>query len=491
MKRISPALSCLVALLLGSGCVAFNVGEPMISERFERDEKETERLVSRMLEEVGPAVKTESGLRGGTLVMVGLDGTFLETRQSVRRSRRVRTEERRKMSFGLFPVWAEWVWRPDGAEEPRWKPPETGFEDGKPPCAPVVGIASYAVGIPIAAGIASVLVPYTTLVVPFVGDYEGVTYDNSPYPMVPFGFHRYHTRTTTVLSSDETETGVPKTSRTIKHAAGPFDVTLSVPELGFRETKIVPIDGGHVKFSLPADDWKSEVDAEIGIERKDYAGGFLSFRPDNVEILKKASGRTFRRTLRLARRGRGSSGGGTVVTNVVVIENSRPKTKPYDIRTEEPFADGRAVYLVTILDESLTKIEVAKVVEPEIKRMLRDALLAENPGADPSKVRTYVSTTFNADDSISMGGTAFSFEPVLEEWDYDPETEIGTIRIRVLSRMDAETIKTFAAANIEAIVQDKGVAVEVGKRPPPGAKYKVLADPFRNGVLTVTYKVVN
>lgn len=51
-------------------------------------------------------------------------------------------------------------------------------------------------------------------------------------------------------------------------------------------------------------------------------------------------------------------------------------------------------------------------------------------------------------------------------------------------------IKAWAANHVEAIVADKGTVVEIGQAPPPGAKYRILADEFNHGVLTVSFEVV-
>lgn len=161
---------------------------------------------------------------------------------------------------------------------------------------------------------------------------------------------------------------------------------------------------------------------------------------------------------------------------------------PYEIATEEAFADGRAVYRVTITDPGMTAFDVVRLVKPEIETILRDAFATWMPGFPPDAIRAYVVPEFAENRVVRFRGWAFAMKPIAEGWSYDPETRRGVARFRISGGMPPDEAKRWARENIEAIVQEKNVALKAGMSPPDGARYWSLGETLQDGVLTVEFE---
>lgn len=189
-----------------------------------------------------------------------------------------------------------------------------------------------------------------------------------------------------------------------------------------------------------------------------------------------------------------------VVTNVVetyVDEPPPPEPSapaPYDIRTVKPFRDGKAVFRLTILDDSALEKDVLRAAKAEVERTVGDSFAAESPDAEvevpPVTVSVNRLKTADGTRAFRLTGRVVSTQTDLIGWNYDAQTRRGTLRFRAGSVADARKIKAWAAKHVEAVVADKGAAIEVGQAPPPGAKYRMLADEFKDGVLTVSFEAI-
>ena len=190
--------------------------------------------------------------------------------------------------------------------------------------------------------------------------------------------------------------------------------------------------------------------------------------------------------------------GTAVVTNIVVTdfdEDPEPtEPAPYDIVTVKPYKDGAAVFRVTIRDDSVREQDVLAAARSEIERTVHESFSAEHPedDGDDSPVSISIKRLETKDGSraFRMAGKVVSPKSDIEGWDYDADARRGTIRFRVRSHADAKTVKAWAARHIAAIVEDKGVAVEVGMAPPPGAHYRMTEDHFEDGILLVSFEIV-
>ena len=189
-----------------------------------------------------------------------------------------------------------------------------------------------------------------------------------------------------------------------------------------------------------------------------------------------------------------------VVTNVVetyVEEPPPPEPSapaPYDITTVKPYKDGKAVFRLAILDDSAFEKDILRDAKAEVERTVGDSFAADSPDADvevpPVTVSVNRLKTADGTRAFRLTGRVVSTQNDLIGWNYDARTRRGSLRFRAGSSADARKIKAWAAKHVEAIVADKGTAVEVGQAPPPGAKYRMLADEFKDGVLTVSFEVI-
>ena len=288
-----------------------------------------------------------------------------------------------------------------------------------------------------------------------------------------------------------TET-VRKTREETFNAFGPCYVELSVPALNHVQRKRL---SGSVEtsFRIP------------GVDRDCTVTAFVSFQadPDNPpssdslhhEVLDKAKGRKWSGVLHLKASPnatlslRPQSVG--VVTNVVVVA-PRPRTPQYRLRDEEPFADGRAVYRLEILDETPV-LELVPKVRPEVEGNVRREFLAANPDADESLIRV-VSLERYEGTIVRFEVRVYALPPEVEPvgYEYSQETRRGTMRFRVSERARANMakVKAWARENIAAVVTDKNVLLTAGQRPPDGATYRSLDENFSDGVLTVEFEAL-
>ena len=77
-------------------------------------------------------------------------------------------------------------------------------------------------------------------------------------------------------------------------------------------------------------------------------------------------------------------------------------------------------------------------------------------------------------------------QPTEDEWSYDADTRRGTVSLKVSEGMTPEEAKQWAREHIEAIVQEKNVALDAGG----GAVYRCLDEHLQDGVLTVEFEAV-
>lgn len=188
----------------------------------------------------------------------------------------------------------------------------------------------------------------------------------------------------------------------------------------------------------------------------------------------------------------------SVVTNVVetYIDAEPEPAGPasYDIVTVKPYKDGEAVFRVTIRDGSATEQAILKEARAEIERTVYDSFSAECLEDDEEETPVSVSVkrlkTKDGSRAFRMTGKVISPRTFVESWHYDDDTRTGTIHFRVGSIADAKTLKAWAAENIGAIVENKIVVLEVGKAPPPGARYRLGEDRFEDGILSVDFEVL-
>jgi hypothetical protein len=171
---------------------------------------------------------------------------------------------------------------------------------------------------------------------------------------------------------------------------------------------------------------------------------------------------------------------------------AEPSPPPYDITTVESYADGRAVFRVAIQDPSKTAFDIERLVRPEIERIVREAFESESVLTDLNSVRVAVIPDFRENRTILFTATAFSAEPVADGWSYDAVSRRGTVRLRIMGRVDADAARRWARQNIASIVRDKNIAISAdsGTPPPSGAIFRSLGESLEDGILTVEFEAV-
>ena len=185
-------LPVAVAALLGSGCVAWNVGEPV-----SHVEQVGSRIESKTLAEQPVSARPVFSQPDGTRFQVGLSATVeqeVEMRKIVS-EKTVTTQNR--MSLGLFPGWAELVYERNSGLGRALRETKDGMsDDSVPVLLKVVALPPAFVTVAafqVAGGI--IYTPYAMLVEPFSGSYEcfrpghddGSLFDH----MALVGFHRF------------------------------------------------------------------------------------------------------------------------------------------------------------------------------------------------------------------------------------------------------------------------------------------------------------
>lgn len=165
---------------------------------------------------------------------------------------------------------------------------------------------------------------------------------------------------------------------------------------------------------------------------------------------------------------------------------------PYDITTDEPYSDGRAVFRVVILDPTKTAFDIERIVRPEIERIVREAFESESVLMDVNSVRVAVIPDFREDRTILFTATAFSAKPVADGWRYDASSRRGIVRLRIMGHVEPEAARHWARQNIANIVRDKNIALSAdsGTPLPSGAIFRSSNESLKDGILTVEFEAV-
>ena len=547
MKSNALPLLLIPVAVLGTGCVAFNVGRP---ETFRHGETVFETAKDPSSSEILDAKVSFSQPRAD-VAEIGLLATVRETYPRTSRTDETTVVRQKRMSFGFLPFFAE----NDGPDDTLV--PSGFYRNGRTVSDPELGrryvykTAEEMEGEPgvFLAGLCLIPGMYVNSVValvwtPFFGDWEcnhvdwverkncrrgsfgagrlyydtatpalyalskfpeedrrriGVRTCYDPGDTAPsldvithwklFGFHKF-LRVWIRGPVRGTPVEADPEIRTRRGVAvpGPISVRVFIPEVGWTGSGVIDESGKAASVALPSADRDRSATATVTVSAP---GGLAG------EACGKAAGSTWSFPVSLKA---GASGlrpsVPAVVTQVVVhvtepaAEPAAPKTAPWDIETVRPYADGRAEWLVTVRDPARTALEVRREVRPDLEASLRESFCAANPGIDAKAVRAYVSSDFGANRTIRLLGVAFSVAPVADGWSYDADTRRGTVRLRVSAHMRPEDAKQWARENVSAIVAEKNVSLEAGKAPPDGATYRSLSESLENGVLSVEFEAV-
>ncbi len=532
-----------LVLCAGSGCVAFNVGKP---EFFSKTVSvcETPETPTRSAAVSTVAVADQ---RDRELV-VSLSASVRDEYDRLRHDETVTVTVRRRMAVGLFPGMAESLLMPPGALKSmafEFNTDGTRLWDDKHGWKGVWNdIAGFArIGIP-SLGLAPLVFSVDTLFFEPFASYSCVShpwmeedwrYGSEPnrseppnvralslltweerkrigvFPRWNHSFRNYidfmgHFALVGVrkyqavsvagpLKGPATVDGTDVKTRNGVLVPGPFVAVLSIPGLEYSDSVLVPAGTDKATFRLPSATENLKTDAIYSFRAAGNAGAAPEL---TRQALALSAGKSWRGDVSLKTAPKIDTGGQPGVPQRVVVneihhhyhETPAAPARRFDIQ-KSVVADGRTVWRVTILDESLTAFDADSEAKPEILRNLRDEFLERNPSVRPEDVRAYAGyTTENGGRVLVYVGAASSMIPSLQKMSYDAASRRGAISMKLVDGADLIRSKSFVRENIGAIVCDKNVALTSGQRPPDGATYRSLDENFSDGVLTVEFEAV-
>lgn len=541
-KRVALSLAATGMAWLSGGCLAFNVGHP---ETFPLELPAGEETRTTGREVLFGQVVAEMGGQSGdgkTLpVEISLHGMMDRVEQKGRKVNVVDVTRQKRLSFGLFPGTAEWIFRPEG-----WAVPD-GAPSGMTPeqqeeliamryrahwgdwgdsvranslqvpeaCLPFVGMLEVGLGLGVGALYTTPLTPYFLFVEPVAGHWtcqshmcwidlskgqsgslryweangEGHFRKVDPSMIreklvafvhcIPLGFFRH----SFVKFSEEREgewspTGPARHVREAVAAKGPYRVEVRIPALGYADSRVAWRGAEKVRFDVPRGNVPGEVVALV----KCRAEGTVADESQRA-LLEDAGKWTQVVPLWLP---------GPAGSEVrVVVEQARLKGALLRYAKERDMGNGGARWVVEILDESLETLDVAAFARPLILDELRAGWLERHPEEAEGSVGAWADWRSGENDrTLVFSGAAFSVRPIADGWRYDAATRGGEVRWMVPEDADAEAVRRWARENVESIARDRAAVLKAGEAAPEGGRYRSLSERLENGVLTLEFEVV-
>ncbi len=540
-QSIRPLLATalLAAAVLGSGCVAFNVGKP---ETFTHAERVVETAELPIQTEV---LSSDARLqKRGNDVAVGLGLEILEGFEKREHTETVIVRKQKRLAIGFFPGAAECIFMPNGALEPAWSTQYGGYvetpkwhtvysNDPRP------GFGTYVfwqLGSLLSFGVIHGFATLNSLLVQpfadwhcehdFIGpDILGAStpssqryYDASLSPKLQsldkfapperkkigvytcfdkragagsskpishlglVGVHKYLAVFVDDLKRTPSTVIGTETKRRSAFAIGPFIAEFKIPDLNHDDWKRVAPGETQATFALPAVQRDCTVEAVVSL-REDPAANGRAADDLTRQALAKTAGREWRFDLALKGTGRPASG-------PVSVPAPQPAAPLFEVREITPKGDGQYFVRVAIKDKSKT-FSVIHLVEPEVYRLVRNDFRSKNPGEPAQFVREYMRPQTERDgEFLTFTGWVFSVRPAEDGWHYDAASRTGWIRLRVTGGIPASEAEAWAHENIPEIVKYKNAVLEPGKAPPPGAAFRSLGEKFEDGILTIEFEAV-
>ena len=543
MRRHLPATAAatLAVATLGTGCVAFNVGKP---ETFTHTDRIIETATTPLRTDVLSA--NAQLQKSGAEAVVGLGVAVQEEFEKREHVETVTVRKQKRLSIGLFPGAAEFMFVPKGALQPVF---ESGWarKTGEPPRGlyssnPRNNMGKY-VGFelvfPFSCGILNGMSTISSLVyAPFddwrCGGHEfvdptrivksGDVYDadspklrellrfsnaernrigintcfyqidkssdhgNAGHPLITHtglvGIHKHLAVFVDGPTKGPSSMIGTETKRQSAFASGPFIAEFSIPALSHNDWKRVAAGSSQAAFALPAVERDCTVEAVVSF-REDGSANGRDASDLTRQALAKAVGQQWRFDLELKGTGRPGAG-----PNRNPVPPPRPPEKLFEIVTIKPMADGKYLVRVEVKDQSKT-FDIIHLIKPEVYRIVREDFQSKNPGEPGRFIRERMKYETEKDGKIvSFTGWVFSVRPVDDGWHYDSDTRRGWMRLRIMGGIPAVEAERWAHENIGEIVKYKNVALESGKLPPPGAQFRSLDETFEKGVLTVEFEAI-
>ena len=533
MPKNSPIANLLlltgfiVAPLFGTGCIAITVGKPESISKTTPVIETASSPTSSTVQSVQPLIAKQDDA-----LIVKLDATIRDEYPRTKHDETVTIRKKKKLSIGLFPAGAAAFLRPDDAMY-------TDYLSNKGRFIGMNFIAAVTFGTLWVFGTVDTLFcePFCDFSPVYTQDDcknqfpIGTHISIGPKAKAAMGIPKAERQKIGFYTSDDSATisgrslgmwglvgcfkyplfyvdvtespTVPYTPEIkTRHSAvrGPYEVTLEIPALPYRETQRVPSTATEAKFPVPTVPYDCNADVKVSFREVSQTFG----TPGDIsrQALAKARGQRFSLDVALdATRGQAvaarQSTPGQPQTAVVQSQPAGIATvpqipaKPYDSIQKKNREDGTIEIRIKVLDTSRT-FDIDRMVQPTIREIFRQEFRDNNPDCPESEIRetSKWETARDGREMVYTGG-AFSLRPEMAEGtSYDAATRRGKLRLRVVGRIPPESLRDYVRRNISAIVSEKNVVLEAGKGAPPGAKYQSLGEKFEDGILTVEFEAV-
>lgn len=445
--------------MLFVGCTAVDVGAPDVR----RSERTVIETASTPQTEVTAVRMVHSAVQDNSISV----GLVADIRNEFARTSHKETDiesRQKRLAFGFFPAAAELYCVPGNAV--------------RSPCFKHSYPVTFALCLPfMPLGTASSLF----LELP-VGSYDcskGKARDAYSHVGV-LGFHKYTATSKWTEGGPKRLVGPLISTQSAVPVPGPYEVELDIPALGQRPLSSIAGSDGCAIFKLPSVTQDQTVRARVMFR---HAPGLYGQVADDVshQALNMAAGRRYE--FGIALRGDGRQQG--------TVRPCEPAAQPFSILEVRPGGGGRYVVRVEVLDYSQTLEIALRIVQPHVRRLVRENFQSNNPGEPLHYIRECLEyETEKGGRVLVFTGWAFSVRPAENGWRYDPHTRKGWVRIRIVGGMPAEDAKRWARKDIDAIVADKNIVTVLGAAPPPGAKYRSLGETFEDGILKIDFEAV-
>lgn len=528
------AAPALATALLGSGCVAFNVGKP---ETFTHEEIVVEMASSPVRSEVF-SINAQLQKQGAEAI-VGLGSDIQEEFEKMEYSEIATIRKQKRLAIGLFPGAAEDFLMPDGAlavtgaelcANPAGSGEPVYYDDPQDNRFIKEQVGGTLLVVPAVIGTI-----YSLLCAPFDDwtcsfhsyfDPQFVTkykvkpwfsaYDTSGSPKLKVlrkcplqmrhgvkscyecttygwgGFHHGFVGSHKYLAIfvDGPTVGPltvigTETKRRKAFAPGPFIAEFSIPALNHNDWKRVSAWDTQAAFTLPTVERDCTVEAVVSF-REDNSVNGRNASDLTKQALAKAAGRQWRFDVALKGTDRADSGGHQKPDPVP----QPTPTKDFEVVTIKPLGEGQYLVRVEVKDKSKT-FSILHLIKPEVYRLVHEDFRSKNPVEPAQFVRESMRYETEEDGRIlSFTGWVFSVRPIDEGWHYNDESRTGWVRLRIMGGIPAVEAERWAHENIGEIVKYKNVVLEEGRAPPPGAKFRSLSEHCENGVLTVEFEAL-
>ena len=144
------------------------------------------------------------------------------------------------------------------------------------------------------------------------------------------------------------------------------------------------------------------------------------------------------------------------------------------------------------LSDGVSVEDVERSIDSFVCGQQKAAFLQKNPDVDPGSVRATTSDfeTRNGGRTLVCTVSAFTTQPTCLKHSYDALTRLGTYSARIHASGDRNAAYDFCVREIGKFVSGENVVLEVGKEPPPGAKFRLGNLDFHDGVLTIEYEAI-